>query len=161
MDARGGNAASRKRAGRPRAGFRGKAFNLIKFRTMTDERDDQGKLLPDAKRLTPVGAFIRKTSMDELPQLVNVLSGNMSLVGPRPHAITHDETWGMSIALYARRHNVKPGITGIWQISGRSDLDRADRVRLDREYVRRQSWWLNVKLIVMTIPAALWGKGAY
>ncbi len=141
-----------------RYGFNQKPFRIIKFRTMTTL--DDGPVMRQATRndarITRLGHFLRRWNIDELPQLVNVLLGNMSLVGPRPHAITHDETWGMSIALYARRHNVKPGITGWAQIHGyRGHIDNDDqllsRIEYDLYYIDNWSLWLDLRILFGTL----------
>ena len=141
-----------------RYGFNQKPFRIIKFRTMTTL--DDGPVVHQATRndarITRLGQFLRRWNIDELPQLVNVLLGNMSLVGPRPHAITHDETWGMSIALYARRHNVKPGITGWAQIHGyRGHIDNDDqllnRIEYDLYYIDNWSLWLDLRILFGTV----------
>ncbi len=141
-----------------RYGFNQKPFRIIKFRTMTTL--DDGPVMRQATRndarVTRLGQFLRRWNIDELPQLVNVLLGNMSLVGPRPHAITHDETWGMSIALYARRHNVKPGITGWAQIHGyRGHIDNDDqllnRIEYDLYYIDNWSLWLDLRILFGTV----------
>jgi undecaprenyl phosphate N,N'-diacetylbacillosamine 1-phosphate transferase len=131
-----------------RAGFKDKPFNLIKFRTMTDERDKQGVLLPDAKRLTAVGAFIRKTSMDELPQLINVLQGKMSLIGPRPLLVEY-------LPLYndeqRKRHMVRPGITGWAQVNGRNEISWEKKFEYDVWYVNNLSFAIDCKIALRTI----------
>ena len=131
-----------------RAGFENKPFNLIKFRTMTDERDAHGTLLPDCKRLTAVGAFIRKTSMDELPQLINVLQGKMSLIGPRPLLIEY-------LPLYneeqRKRHCVRPGITGWAQVNGRNEISWEKKFEFDVWYVDHLSFALDCKIVLKTI----------
>jgi lipopolysaccharide/colanic/teichoic acid biosynthesis glycosyltransferase len=109
-------------------------------------------------RVTRVGKFLRKTSLDELPQLCNVLRGDMSLVGPRPIVESEIARYGRDFALYSR---VRPGVTGLWQVSGRNDLSYADRVRLDRHYVCNWSVWLDIIIVIRTIPEALRGSGAY
>lgn len=123
-------------------------FKLLKFKTMTDERDDTGNLLPDAKRLTKTGKFIRSLSIDELPQLVNVLKGDMSLVGPRPLLVHY-------LPLYSkdqtRRHEVRPGITGWAQVKGRNTLDWDTRFELDVWYVDHMSFWLDMKILWLTV----------
>jgi Undecaprenyl-phosphate glucose phosphotransferase len=141
-----------------RYGFNQKSFRIIKFRTMTTL--DDGPVVRQASRndsrITWLGQFLRRWNIDELPQLVNVLAGNMSLVGPRPHALAHDESWGTSIALYARRHNVKPGITGWAQIHGfRGNIDNDDqllnRIRHDLYYIDNWSLWLDVRILLATV----------
>jgi len=131
-----------------RPGLRGKPFTLYKFRTMTDARDAEGNLLPDAERLTSFGRFLRRTSLDELPELINVLKGDMSLVGPRP-LLTH------YLELYtpeqARRHEVRPGITGWAQINGRNAVSWEEKFCLDVWYVDNVSPWLDLKILLLTV----------
>lgn len=135
-----------------RAGYRGREFLLIKFKSMTDERDEQGNLRPDYQRLTRIGSFIRKTSLDELPQLYNVLKGDMSIVGPRPLLIKY-------LPLYSkeqhRRHEVKPGITGWAQVNGRNSISWARKFELDIYYVDHISFALDIKILWMTILKVL------
>ncbi|MEI7590673.1 MAG: sugar transferase, partial [Deltaproteobacteria bacterium] len=124
-----------------RPGLHGKPFIMYKFRTMTDERDSDGNLLPDEKRLTKFGKFLRSTSLDELPELWSVLKGDMSLVGPRPLLVEY-------LPLYTseqmRRHEVKPGITGWAQVNGRNNISWEDKFKLDVWYVDNQSIWLDI-----------------
>ncbi len=131
-----------------RPGKNGKIFKVIKFKTMTDERDAQGNLLPDADRLTPVGRFVRSTSIDELPQLINVLKGDMSLIGPRPLLVKY-------LPLYspeqARRHEVRPGITGWAQCHGRNAISWKKKFELDVWYVDHISSMTDLKVIFLTI----------
>lgn len=131
-----------------RPGKNGKIFKVIKFKTMTDERDAQGNLLPDADRLTPVGRFVRSTSIDELPQLINVLKGDMSLIGPRPLLVKY-------LPLYspeqARRHEVRPGITGWAQCHGRNAISWTKKFELDVWYVDHISFMTDLKVIFLTI----------
>jgi len=135
-----------------RPGKDGKVFKVIKFKTMTDERDAEGKLLPDAERLTPVGRFVRSTSIDELPQLINVLIGDMSLIGPRPLRVHY-------LPLYspeqARRHEVRPGITGWAQVNGRNAISWTERFKLDVWYVDNCTFMTDVKIIFITIKKVL------
>ncbi|MCR5152476.1 MAG: sugar transferase [Prevotella sp.] len=130
-----------------RAGINGKIFKVMKFKSMTDERDADGKLLPDAQRLTAIGRFIRKTSIDELPQLLNVLKGDMSLVGPRPllpeYTTLYDET-------QRRRLEVRPGITGWAQVHGRNGLKLSKRFEMDVYYVDHVSLWMDIKILWLT-----------
>lgn len=125
-----------------------KVFKLFKFRTMTNERDKTGKLLPDQLRITPLGRFLRKTSLDELPQLINVLKGEMSLVGPRPLAMQY-------LPYYTERemtrHNVRPGISGLAQVSGRNNLDWDKKLELDAQYVEKLSFFLDVQILFKTL----------
>lgn len=131
-----------------RTGKDAKLFEIIKFKTMTDDRDAQGKLLPDEQRMTPIGRFVRSTSLDELPQLFNVLIGDMSLVGPRPLLEKY-------IPLYSeeqfRRHQVKPGITGWAQVNGRNNISWKKKFELDVWYVDHQSFWLDMKILFLTL----------
>lgn len=131
-----------------RPGLHAKAFNFYKFRTMTDEKDPYGNLLPDAERLTHVGLFLRRYSLDELPQLFNVLKGELSLVGPRPLLMDY-------LSLYtpeqARRHQVKPGITGWAQINGRNAIDWETKFALDVWYVDHHSFWLDLNILFRTL----------
>lgn len=131
-----------------RPGYHGKPFKLYKFRTMTDERGMDGKLLPDAERLTGFGSFLRSTSLDELPEFYNVLKGEMSLVGPRPLMMQYLSRYSPE---QARRHEVKPGITGWAQIHGRNALTWEEKFKLDVWYVDHRSLWLDVKVIFMTL----------
>jgi sugar transferase EpsL len=145
--------AVRFKLGRPvlfaqtRPGLHGVPFEFYKFRTMTEARDAAGEPLPDASRLTPFGELMRKLSLDELPQLVNVLKGDMSLVGPRPLLMEY-------LPLYnerqARRHAVRPGITGWAQVNGRNALDWDNRFELDLWYVEHRSFWLDLRIIALT-----------
>jgi len=140
----------------PRPGRYGKIFHVVKFKTMTDQRDAVGNLLPDEKRLTLIGRFIRKTSLDELPQLVNVIIGNMSIVGPRPLLVEY-------LALYnaqqQRRHQVKPGITGWAQVNGRNAVAWKERFELDVWYVDNISFWVDIKIILRTVIKVLKADG--
>ncbi len=135
-----------------RPGKNGKIFKVIKFKSMTDERDAEGKLLPDAQRLTKVGKFVRSTSIDELPQLINVLKGDMSLIGPRPLRVHY-------LPLYspeqARRHEVRPGISGWAQCHGRNAISWTERFKLDVWYVDHCSLVVDVKIIFITIKKVL------
>lgn len=138
-----------------RPGKNEKIFKVMKFKSMTDERDADGNLLPEAKRLTKVGAFIRKTSMDELPQLINVLKGDMALIGPRPLLPKY-------LPLYNeeqhRRHDVRPGITGWAQVNGRNNVTWTEKFKLDVWYVDNCSLLLDIKIIFMTIKNVLSSK---
>lgn len=131
-----------------RPGKNGKIFKVVKFKTMTDERDKDGKLLPDAKRLTKVGRFIRSTSIDELPQLWNVFKGEMSFIGPRPLLVKYLPFY---TARESKRHSVLPGITGWAQINGRSHLDWDEKLELDVWYVENISFKLDFKIALRTI----------
>lgn len=139
-----------------RPGKDGKIFKLIKFKSMTDERDAKGTLLPDAARLTKVGRFVRSTSIDELPQLINVLKGDMALIGPRPLLPQY-------IPLYskeqARRHEVRPGITGWAQVHGRNAISWTKKFELDVWYVDHCSFWLDMKIIFLTVKKVFIREG--
>jgi len=131
-----------------RPGLHGRPFSLIKFRTMTEARDEHGKLLPDAERLTPFGRFLRSTSLDELPELINVLKGEMSLVGPRPLLMQYLSRYTPE---QMRRHEAKPGITGWAQVNGRNALSWEEKFEMDVWYVDNMSFWLDLKIIGVTI----------
>ncbi|MCL0077832.1 sugar transferase [Peptococcaceae bacterium] len=139
-----------------RPGLYGKPFDFYKFRTMTDERDENGNLLPDEKRLTSFGKFLRKYSLDELPQLINVLKGDMSLVGPRPLLMEY-------LPLYtkeqARRHEVRPGVTGWAQVNGRNAISWEEKFKLDVWYVDNHSFWLDIKILWLTLIKVIKGEG--
>ena len=135
-----------------RPGKGGKIFKVIKFKTMTDERDADGNLLPDADRLTNVGRFVRSTSIDELPQLINVLKGDMALIGPRPLLVQYLPLYSKE---QARRHDVRPGITGWAQVNGRNAM----KFELDVWYVDHCSFWLDVKIIFLTIKKVFVREG--
>jgi len=139
-----------------RPGRKGILFEFYKFRTMTDDREDQGKLLPDEKRLTNFGKFLRKTSLDELPELWNVIKGDMSLVGPRPLLIEYLDRYSLE---QARRHEVKPGITGWAQVNGRNAITWEEKFKYDVWYVDNLSLWLDIKIIFMTILKVIKGEG--
>lgn len=139
-----------------RPGLHGKPFTLYKFRTMTDARDAQGNLLPDAERLTPFGRFLRSTSLDELPELWNVLKGDMSLVGPRPLLMQYLDRYTPE---QARRHEVRPGITGWAQVNGRNALTWEQKFALDVWYVDHLSFWLDLKIIALTLWKILKREG--
>lgn len=152
----------RRKLGRPaffrqvRPGLHGQPFEMVKFRTMTDARGPDGALLPDADRLTPFGRFLRTTSLDELPELWNVLKGDMSLVGPRPLLMEY-------LPLYspeqARRHEVRPGITGWAQVNGRNALGWDDKFKLDVWYVDHSSLWLDIRILWLTVKKVLVREG--
>lgn len=131
-----------------RPGLNGKGFTLYKFRTMEDKKDADQKILPDAARLTSVGKILRSLSLDELPELFNVLKGDMSIVGPRPLLLRYLERYDSE---QMRRHEVKPGITGWAQIHGRNALDWEERFKLDVWYVDNWSLWLDIRIILITI----------
>ena len=135
-----------------RPGKNGKIFKVIKFKTMTDERDAEGKLLPDADRLTKVGRFVRSTSIDELPQLINVLKGDMALIGPRPLLVQYLPLYSKE---QARRHEVRPGITGWAQVHGRNAISWTEKFKLDVWYVDHISFSTDLKVILMTIKKVL------
>ena len=139
-----------------RPGWHGQPFMLYKFRTMTDVCDAQGNLLPDADRLTSFGRFLRSTSLDELPELFNVLKGDMSLVGPRPLLMEYLERYTPE---QMRRHDVKPGITGWAQINGRQSILFSKRLELDVWYVEHLSLFLDFKTLLMTLPRAIRSSG--
>ena len=139
-----------------RPGKGGKIFKVIKFKTMTDERDADGNLLPDADRLTNVGRFVRSTSIDELPQLINVLKGDMALIGPRPLLVQY---LPLSSKEQARRHDVRPGITGWAQVNGRNAISWTKKFELDVWYVDHCSFWLDVKIIFLTIKKVFVREG--
>lgn len=138
-----------------RPGKGGKIFKVIKFKTMTDERDQQGNLLPDEDRLTKVGKFVRSTSIDELPQLINVLKGDMALIGPRPLLVQY-------LPLYspeqARRHEVRPGISGWAQCHGRNAISWTEKFKLDVWYVDHCTLWTDIQVIFITIKNVLMRK---
>jgi lipopolysaccharide/colanic/teichoic acid biosynthesis glycosyltransferase len=137
-----------------RGGLYGREFMILKFRTMTDKRDGEGRLLPDSERLTRFGKFLRKTSIDELPQLINILRGEMSFVGPRPQLAeflphyTEDEML---------RHTVRPGLTGLAQVKGRNAIPWKKRFKLDAEYAKSVSFLLDAKIVLLTL-FTLFGK---
>lgn len=131
-----------------RPGRNGKIYKVIKFKTMTDERDSEGKLLPDAQRLTKVGRFVRSTSIDELPQLINILKGDMSFIGPRPLMVKY-------LPLYSpeqmRRHEVRPGISGWAQVNGRNTITFTKQFEYDVYYVDHLTFWFDIKIFFLTI----------
>ncbi|MDB9329457.1 sugar transferase, partial [Nodularia spumigena CS-591/04] len=137
-------------------GLKGRPFTILKFRTMTDQQDIDGNLLPDAVRLTPFGRWLRSTSLDELPELINVMKGEMSFVGPRPLLMKY-------INLYTpeqmRRHNMKPGITGWAQINGRNAIEWEDKFKLDLWYIDNWSLILDLKILFMTVEKVLKRQG--
>lgn len=139
-----------------RPGYKEKPFRILKFKTMRDAFDESGKPLPDELRLTKVGQWVRSASFDELLQLINVLKGDMSLVGPRPLLMQYLERYDIE---QARRHEVKPGITGWAQVNGRNAISWEDKFRLDVEYVKSQSFWLDIKILWLTITNVLQRKG--
>jgi len=131
-----------------RPGLDSKTFGIYKFRTMTDERDEHGRLLPDAQRLTRLGSFLRSSSLDELPELLNVLKGDMSLVGPRPLLVEYLPLYSQE---QARRHDVKPGVTGWAQVNGRNAISWEEKFELDVWYVNNWSLWVDIKILWLTI----------
>lgn len=131
-----------------RPGFKQKPFRIIKFKSMTDERDAHGNLLPDNLRLTKLGRFVRKTSIDELPQLINVLKGDMSLIGPRPLLFKYIPLYNQE---QKRRHEVRPGITGWAQVNGRNSINWTEKFKYDVEYVNKVNFMFDVKILVMTV----------
>ena len=138
-----------------RPGKDAKIFKVIKFKTMTDERDEKGNLLPDADRLTKVGRFVRSTSIDELPQLINVLKGDMALIGPRPLLVQYLPYYTKREQL---RHTVRPGISGWAQVHGRNTAKWDDRLELDAYYAEHVSLWLDLKVIAITVMNVLMRK---
>ena len=138
-----------------RPGKDGKLFKVVKFKSMTDETDEEGNLLPNYMRITPVGAFIRKTSLDELPQLFNVLKGDMSLIGPRPLLPKYLELYSPE---QARRHEVRPGISGWAQCHGRNNISWTEKFRLDVWYVDHCTFWTDIKVVLLTIKKVLLRK---
>jgi sugar transferase EpsL len=139
-----------------RPGLHGRPFTLYKFRTMTDARDAQGNLLPDASRLTSFGCFLRQTSLDELPELFNVLKGDMSLVGPRPLLMQYLDRYTSE---QMRRHEAKPGITGWAQVNGRNAITWEQKFALDVWYVEHWSLWLDLRIIALTVWKILKREG--
>ena len=139
-----------------RPGLHGRPFEMLKFRTMTDARDEQGVPLPDAMRLTPLGRWLRATSLDELPALWNVLKGDMSLVGPRPLLMEYLPLYS---AEQARRHEARPGITGWAQVNGRNAVSWEDKFRMDVWYVDHRSLWLDIKILWLTVKKVLVREG--
>ena len=138
-----------------RPGKDGKLFKVIKFKSMTDEKDENGNLLPNDQRVTKIGRFIRKFSIDELPQLINVLKGDMALIGPRPLLVRYLELYTPE---QARRHEVRPGLTGWAQVHGRNNISWAEKFKLDVWYVDHCSLWVDIKIIFMTIKSVIAGK---
>lgn len=148
----------RRRLGSPvlfrqvRPGMNGKPFEMVKFRTMRDAVDAHGNALPDAQRMTPFGSFLRSSSLDELPELWNVIKGDMSLVGPRPLLMEYLPLYN---AEQLRRHDVRPGVTGWAQINGRNALTWEEKFKLDTWYVDHRSFWLDLKIIFLTVRKVL------
>ena len=139
-----------------RPGLHGRPFTIYKFRTMTDERDEDGNLLPDGERLTRLGKFLRKTSMDEFPELFNVIKGDMSIVGPRPLLMQYLDRYTPE---QARRHEVKPGLTGWAQVNGRNAITWEEKFKFDVWYVDNQSLRLDLKIIAITVWKILKREG--
>lgn len=135
-----------------RPGYQEKIFTLCKFRTMTDERDENGELLPDSERLTKFGSFLRASSLDELPELWNILKGDMSLIGPRPLLISYLPYYTERERL---RHTVRPGLTGLAQVSGRNFIEWDKRLQKDVEYVENLSFWMDLKILFLTVKTVL------
>ena len=162
-----------------RPGLNGEKFKVYKFKTMYDNSDEiLEKFLeshPKAKeewnkykklktydpRVTPIGKFLRKTSLDELPQFINVLKGDMSIVGPRPYILKEFEEHNITKEIMDKIFSVKPGITGLWQVSSRNEATFEERLQQDLEYIYKQSFWLDLKIILKTIKVMITGKGAY
>lgn len=140
----------------PRPGKNGKVFKLIKFKTMNDKKDENGELLPPAKRITPIGRFVRSSSLDEIPQLINVIKGDMSIVGPRPLRVEYLRHYSEE---QAKRHNVLPGITGWAQIKGRNSISWEERFKLDVWYVDNVSFFLDLKIIMLTVTKVFKREG--
>ncbi|MCK8130673.1 sugar transferase [Pseudoalteromonas sp. 2CM39R] len=139
-----------------RPGLNGHVFNMLKFRTMLNDTDSQGRLLPDEKRITKFGAFLRSTSLDELPGLINVLKGEMSLVGPRPLLVQYLPLYNKE---QARRHDVRPGITGWAQVNGRNAISWEDKFKLDVWYVDNHSFLLDIKILFLTVKKVFVREG--
>lgn len=140
----------------PRPGLNEKVFKLIKFKTMSDRRDSDGKLLPDRDRITKIGQWVRSSSMDELPQLINVLKGDMSLVGPRPLLVKYLDRYN---DFQKQRHHVKPGITGWAQVNGRNTLSWEKKFEYDVWYVKNQSFFLDLKILFLTLKKVFIKEG--
>ena len=151
-----------------RHGFDGRVFHILKFRTMIVHEEENGvvtQAIKNDERFTPIGKFLRRTSIDELPQLLNVLAGSMSLVGPRPHAVAHNLLYSNKIAAYMTRHRIKPGLTGLAQVNGyRGETDTLEkmsgRVEYDLAYINNWSIWLDIQIILRTV-FVLFGKNVY
>ena len=139
-----------------RPGLNGKVFHLYKFRTMTNERDENGELLPDEKRLTEFGKILRSTSLDELPELINILRGDLSVVGPRPLLVRYLERYNQH---QLRRHEVRPGLTGLAQVNGRNAVSWEEKFNLDVEYVDNVTFWGDWKIIFKTVFTVLKREG--
>ncbi len=139
-----------------RPGLNGKPFEMVKFRTMRDALDAKGCLLPDSERMTSLGQFLRSTSLDELPELWNVLKGDMSLVGPRPLLMEYLPLYS---ARQKKRHDVRPGVTGWAQVNGRNAISWDEKFELDVWYVENQSFWLDIKIFLMTLKKVFFREG--
>lgn len=139
-----------------RPGKYGKIFTLYKFRTMTNERDENGKLLPDSKRITKFGRWLRQSSLDELPELFNILKGDMSIVGPRPLLVSYLKRYNNK---QRHRHDVRPGLTGLAQVKGRNLLTWEEKFRYDLLYVKKVSFLLDIKIIILTVIKVLIKEG--
>ncbi|AUC06516.1 sugar transferase [Acinetobacter radioresistens] len=139
-----------------RPGLHGKPFEMIKFRTMTDERDAEGNLLPNEQRLPKFGKMLRATSLDEMPELWNVIKGDMSIVGPRPLLMDYLPLYNKE---QAKRHNVRPGMTGYAQVNGRNSISWEEKFKLDTWYVENQSIWLDFKIMFQTVRKVLVKEG--
>ena len=135
-----------------RPGYREKIFKLVKFRTMTNEKDENGNLLPDEKRLIPYGKFLRSTSLDEIPELFNILKGDMAIIGPRPLLVRYLDRYSEE---QHHRHDVRPGLTGYAQAHGRNALSWEDRFEMDLWYVKNISFTTDIKIIIDTVKAVL------
>jgi Undecaprenyl-phosphate glucose phosphotransferase len=152
-----------------RKGIDGREFEIFKFRSMKVHKEESGRITQATRRdprITPVGAFLRRTSLDELPQFINVLRGEMSVVGPRPHALEHDDIYKDLVKGYMHRYRIKPGITGWAQINGyRGETDRIEkmmgRVKLDLYYMQHWTFWLDIKIVVLTLWKGFVGSNAY
>ena len=140
-----------------RTGYKEESFRLIKFRTMTDARDENGELLPDRERKTKFGNILRKTSLDELPEMINVLKGDMAIIGPRPLKPAYLELYNEE---QHKRHNVRPGFTCIAAVKGRNVLPWVERLELDTYYAENVSFFLDFKIAIRTVTVVLFGKGA-
>lgn len=139
-----------------RAGKDGRIFTMYKFRTMLDIKDNKGELLPDDERLTSFGRMLRSTSLDEIPELFNVIKGDMSLVGPRPLLISYLDIYSER---QKKRHNVRPGITGLAQVNGRNSISWAQRFEIDVWYVENRTFWMDIKILFMTIKKVFIREG--
>ena len=139
-----------------RPGYNGRIFSIIKFKTMNDKKDENGLLLPDAERMTKVGNFVRKTSLDEIPQLINVLKGDMSLIGPRPLLVEYLPLYN---EFQSQRHKVKPGITGWAQVNGRNAISWTQKFEYDVWYIENISVLLDIKIIFLTIKKVFVSEG--